>query len=490
MNDDFSLPRVRIIGFAGPSTLSDPSASAAALRRELEKLKSPGTELLAVSPLASETDLIFGREAIGQGIPLVLLLSVPADQLAGSFPGPSGIEFDIVLKKAARIEVLPPAPFGTPMHLGQRLVDKVDVLLAILDGKKSTGADDTAEIVTYARNRGRTVVCLQQDSEKIEVDEAKAENDSPAPVVSMEALQKMLGDPPPKPNIPGKLLLYFTSCDAQATRTAPQVRRYVVNIVLANAVASIAGSASSSFPHSAAIGTFLTVMKFGCIFLGLGIFAMLRHRQSQNRWLEYRLKAEVCRSAIATWYSRHLIEPLSVDEIPELRELIRALHYFRATEPPPNEISLEGFKADYGTRRVVDQHLYFQAQARKATEVSGKLTPVYWYLSGAALIASAASLFFQSLSQRHDALGTWTNFVFFFIPTVAPALASWILAWEAIEAVGRKKARFSEMARLMQAALVDLVHSHSWEAVHDVVKRTEKLLLHEVLEWYSFVKYK
>jgi hypothetical protein len=45
------------------------------------------------------------------------------------------------------------------------------------------------------------------------------------------------------------------------------------------------------------------------------------------------------------------------------------------------------------------------------------------------------------------------------------------------------------MERLMHQALVDLIHCHSWEAVQHVVKRAERQLLMEVLEWYSFVKY-
>jgi len=46
------------------------------------------------------------------------------------------------------------------------------------------------------------------------------------------------------------------------------------------------------------------------------------------------------------------------------------------------------------------------------------------------------------------------------------------------------------MKRHMHQAMVDLVHCHSWEAVLHVVKKTEKVLLNEVLEWYSFVKLK
>jgi hypothetical protein len=72
---------------------------------------------------------------------------------------------------------------------------------------------------------------------------------------------------------------------------------------------------------------------------------------------------------------------------------------------------------------------------------------------------------------------------------MAPAFASWILAWDAIETLGRRKARYREMQEDLHRALADLVQADTWEAVGDVVDRTEKMLLSEVLEWYCFIKY-
>jgi hypothetical protein len=230
----------------------------------------------------------------------------------------------------------------------------------------------------------------------------------------------------------------------------------------------------------------LTGIKFSAILLGLAIFAVLRHRESQNHWLNLRLKAEICRSIMATWNSPRVIEPCSADEVPEMSDVIRSLRYFRVSHPGGTPISLEAFKAHYGLRRLADQHRYFQTKSDSAMHTSSILTPLYWIFSGVALVTSGAAIVAQSAFH----LGTWGNFFFVFVPIVTPILASWVLAWQAIESVSRKKIRFAEMKRLMQQALIDLVHSHSWEAVHHVVKRTEKVLLNEVLEWYSFVKLK
>lgn len=491
MNKDFDLLHVHIVGFSGQQTLRDAASVAEGLRRQLEKMTSPGRRLMALSPLAGPTDLIFAKEALSLAIPLVIVLTLPREELAKNFSDQAAIEFDQVLQKAARTEALLLTPqLDAATRVGQKLVDEADVLLTVSDDVETTSAGDTAEVIAYATRRGRPVICLRETANGIAVHDIKSEKDLTQPLLSIDQLEEMLGKPPADPVLPDGLVKYFHACDTLATRTAPRVRRYVLNIVLANALASVAGSIGSSFPHSHTVGMVLTVIKFGSIFLGLGIFAVLRHRQSRNHWLGLRLKAEVCRSAMATWNSPIGIEPLTVDEVPELRQLMQALRYFRATRHQDHtDISLEAFKASYGTKRLVDQYRYFQRQSQSADQMSSRLTPLYWFLSGSALVISGISLFLPTGFWHHDTPGRLMNFIIILVPIVAPALASWIIAWQAIESVSRKKARFVEMERLMHQALVDLIHCHSWEAVHHVVKKAERQLLTEVLEWYSFVKY-
>jgi hypothetical protein len=491
MDKDFDLLHVRIVGFSGRQNLRDASGVAQELRRQLEKMQAPGHRLMALSPLSGPTDLIFAKEAVSLGLPLIVLLPRPPEEARKSLSAEAAIDFDLILQKAVKLEVLLlAAQVEAATRVGQKLVDETDILLALSDDSASASAGDTAEVIAYATRRGRPVILLRETAEGINVREIKTEKDLDQPELTVDQLELMLGSAPAKPILPDGLLKYFHACDTAATKAAPRVRRYVLDIVLANAIASVAGSVGSSFPHSPFIGTTLTVIKFSCIFLGLGIFAVLRHRQSRSQWLKLRLKAEVCRSAIATWHSPIVVEPLTSDEVPELHQLIQALRYFRATHhrQMPN-LSLEDFKAEYGVHRLVDQYRYFQRQAQSAKNMSTRLSPVYWVLSGSALVISGISLFIPASFGHHAPFERFLNFFIIMIPVIAPAFASWIIAWQAIESVSRKQARFVEMERLMHQALVDLIHCHSWEAVQHVVKRAERQLLGEVLEWYSFVKY-
>jgi hypothetical protein len=488
MNKDFDLLHVRIVGFIGEHTLRDPQALANELCQQLKKMQMPGRQLLAISPLTGSADLLFAREALALSIHLVVALTLPREELRKHFPGASALEFDDILKKASRVEtlLLSPQPDATT-RLGQKLVDEADVILAVADDTGNAVVGDTREVIAYASRRGRSVTLLRETADGVEVREIKSELESPDANWSVEDLQAELGKAPRQPVIPEGLTKFFNACDKYATKTAPQVRRYVLNIVLANAVASMAGGVGSSFTHIGFWGTILNVIKFLCIGTSLWIFFELRHRQSRNHWLDLRLKAEVCRSAIATWNSPVSIEPVSSDQVPELRHLLQALRYFRATRPHAADISLEDFKASYAGR-LVDQYRYFQKHATSAVTLS-RLTPLCAALNGGALVLSFISIVAQSFYGHPSPFGTWTNFLFTFIPIAAPNLATWIVAWQAIESVSRKKARFVEMQKAMHQAMVDLVHCHSWETVQLLVKKTEKHLLSEVLEWYSFIKY-
>jgi hypothetical protein len=490
MNEMPVFSPVQIVAFRGQRDLANPAGAARALREQLQNFAANGKRALAICALLGPSDFLFAREALALGLPLVVMLPETAEEMKNSLSETVRSEFGQILEKAAKVQVSPQEPDDpNALSLGQKLVDEADVLLAMWEGAENGARDGTAEAMAYASHRGRPVIVLRVGAESVEVRQIKPENEIAHPQIAVEVLQKELGPLPPAPEIPEELTAYFQACDEEASRTAPQVRRHYLNIVLANATASVAGSVDGSFPQTPTTGAILNIIRFGCVLMGLGIFLALRRRQSQNKWLDLRLRAELCRSAIATWLSPRGVHPLTPEEVPELRGLIQAIRYFRAVHRPATPISLEQFKADYGTRRLLDQLSYFRKQADNALKIGTWLTPLYWIFSCLALGTAAGSFIYQTIFRHAFANGSWVNFAFNFVPALAPALASWILAFQAIQAVGRRRARFREMERLMHQALLDLTYCRTEDEVHRLVKHAEKLLLGEVLEWYSFVKY-
>jgi hypothetical protein len=345
------------------------------------------------------------------------------------------------------------------------------------------------EIIGYARNRGRPIFLIEEAAGKVEAREVKAGVDEDAARPDDVRLARLFGDAPPAAQVPAELERYFHACDDQAARQAPRVRSYLLNIVLANATASLAGSVSGAFPQTPASGTFLTLIKFTCILAGLIIFGVMRYRQSQGRWLGLRLRAEICRSALATWRCPRLVPFGPAEEVTELRELIQSIRYFRARHRPRREATLEEFKSDYGVRRLGEQYEYFRSQAARAHRVSSRFGPAYWILSSLSLATATGAVIWQSVLHFPLLPGTAVNFFFAFIPAIGPALASWVMAFQAIQSVGRRQGRFGEMQHLTRQAMLDLARCSTWAAALPVVERAEKMLLNEVTEWYLVSKY-
>jgi hypothetical protein len=486
MNKAPEFPPVHIIAFQGQRDLPLSDGIARTLREQLQAFHPGETRLLALSSLIGPADFIFGREALELGIPLAILLPLPAAEMKSSLAGTELGEFEGMLEKAVSVQVLSPTPHHrTVIALGEKLIDEADTLLVVWNGAE----ERTAELISYAAYRERTIISLLAVGNALEVHRTEpTKGGHPAPIAP-EVLQKKLGERPPEPVVPEELLRYFHACDEEATRTAPSVRRYFLNIVLANAIASVAGSVGSSFPQTHTTGAALNIIRFACVLLGLGIFLMLRHRQSQNLWLGLRLRAELCRSAIATWLSSQTIEPIPPEQAPDLCGLIQTIRYFHTVHRPRLPVTLEQFKADYAERRLLDQMRYFQRQADSAHSVGSRLTPFYWFFTSLSLLTAATSFLYQTYSGRGATSSLLGDCLFVFVPAMAPALASWILAFQGIQSVGRRRARFREMERLMHQSLFDLTRCQTEDDTHHLVKKIEKLLLSEVLEWYSFVKY-
>jgi len=495
------LEKVRIIAFHGRSAPLRPEALARAVRDRCQALARDRDKLLVMTELASPAELVFARQALALGIPLVVVLPVSAEELRKNSSPEAWNDLEPVLRQAVRIEVVPDARVA--LASGRKLVDEADVLLVF----ENAGApvEETARLVEYAQRQGREVIAIREKADSTEPDEIKLESGHALPEVEFTALVDMLGKPPAAAPCPEELIRYFQTCSQEADRIAPVYRKYFLNVVLANAVAVIAGTAQVVFVPSPHAGISLQIplgiplgvlvqtligIKFFCVAAGAVIFLVLQVRKSQTRWINARLKAEMCRSARTTWRLPRLTEALAMGGQPEARDTLQFIRYLRAVHGAGGTVTLSEFKADYGVNRLKDQYGYYKKQADKAVALSGRLQPFYWVFTALSILAAVTSLVYPHLFSGHPpAPGTWAYFLLRFIPIMAPAFASWILAWDAIETLGRRKARYREMQEDLHRALADLVQADTWEAVGDVVDRTEKMLLSEVLEWYCFIKY-
>ena len=120
-----------------------------------------GPQLYGVSNLADGADQLFAAHVLAAGGTLEVVL--PCEGYAGSLIADEGrIRFDELRRAAATVITMPyPAPSEHAfLAAGQALVDRCDHLFAIWDGCPARGLGGTADIVTYARSRGRPVTVL------------------------------------------------------------------------------------------------------------------------------------------------------------------------------------------------------------------------------------------------------------------------------------------------------------------------------------------
>ncbi len=151
------MPRIGITGHRGlpPRTQA---LIAAALCEELAP--HAGAELVGVSCLAGGPDQLFARTVLDLGGTLEVV--VPAEQYREGLDPDERHGYDELVAKAKHVERLPFVESTKQAHLaaGQAVVDRSERLVAVWDGKPARGIGGTADIVSYARQKGVPVAVL------------------------------------------------------------------------------------------------------------------------------------------------------------------------------------------------------------------------------------------------------------------------------------------------------------------------------------------
>jgi hypothetical protein len=161
-----SRERLVRVGVTGHRTFRSPERVARHVRDGLQRLlvlmdagpDAAHARIEVVSSLAEGADRLVAREALAlPGTTLSAVLPFPADDDAGDVETPaSRAEYADLLGQARSIEVMPATATreaGFALQ-GRWVVDHSDVLVSVWDGERPRGEGGTAEIVSYAAERG------------------------------------------------------------------------------------------------------------------------------------------------------------------------------------------------------------------------------------------------------------------------------------------------------------------------------------------------
>lgn len=149
------------------------------IRRDIAKTlgkiekKYPGAQFQLASGLAEGADRLTAFSALGAGWKLTAILAFHRRRFEEDFQTPESIgEFRALVNSSGKI--VEPAPRwhrDRPVEdgysaVGDWLVSKSDILLAIWDGKPSQGRGGTVDVVERARDKGVSVIWIDATGQR------------------------------------------------------------------------------------------------------------------------------------------------------------------------------------------------------------------------------------------------------------------------------------------------------------------------------------
>jgi hypothetical protein len=162
MNPDGAVLRVGVTGHrklgADPVVSWFVSAQCVRLLDRFQALAQlRQAEVIAYSPLAIGADQLFAQAALGLGIPLVGV--IPFENYPADFDGADRERFETLLRLCMSVERLPNRQRSKRAYFdgGKWIVNAVDYLVAIWDGRPAGGTGGTADVVLYAERKRRPV---------------------------------------------------------------------------------------------------------------------------------------------------------------------------------------------------------------------------------------------------------------------------------------------------------------------------------------------
>ncbi len=147
------MTRIAVTGHRGLSVEVE-ALIAGGIDRELDRLAPVGADLVGISCLADGADQIFASAVLARGGTLEVV--VPAEQYRAGLPQSARAQYDKLMSSAGIVCRCPHKESTSEAHMdaSRFMVDHADRLIAVWDGGPARSYGGTADVVTYARERG------------------------------------------------------------------------------------------------------------------------------------------------------------------------------------------------------------------------------------------------------------------------------------------------------------------------------------------------
>jgi len=469
------------VGLSGHRHLKDPDAVGRLLHEVLTALQEEmGGGLVGVSSIAIGADTLFARALLSLSLPWRALLPSPPSEFRGDFEKQDWEIAEQLLAQAEEVVVRanPSVKVEAYLECGMDTVDQADVLIAVWDEKPARGTGGTGEIVAYARGLKKPLVIVNPETLTVR---REAFGEKPFLDPEMEYLNQLpdCASVPTgsAPGVPENLLRFFAKIDHMATLVAPNFRRWVASSIVMNTCATVLVASTIVFALRLPL---LDAVTFIMTAGAMGAVVYLKFRKVHAKWIQCRVAAEICRTAIATWGFPLLVLPELANQadFARLKASIRTLHL---CSRPKEEPVLDSLRAEYIAHRLEDQLHYHQGRLRRLASMRQRLIILFWFCSGFAVVRAVFIGLFGTIWLRPEVAHTLNHFV----PLVLPCIAGCALALISVFDFNRQLARSREVESFLLIAREQAYASQSVRSLQRVVERAEWFLAREISEWYT-----
>jgi conflict system pore-forming effector with SLATT domain len=482
------LPQFHVVGFTGHRQLPDPARADACIEQALAELRqrAPG-EWIGVSSAAMGSDILFARRVLTLGAEWQAVLPLPSAEFQKDFAPEEWPEIEALLARAGIVTALAGEADRREAYLdcGIEVVNACDVLIALWDGEPARGRGGTAEVVTYARELGRPLIIIDPGTAAVRRENFQNFEPRDPELAFLNALPEAPAPPVSAEGARGLIERLQLKADLAARRGAPQFRLLTVATVLLHLAATIVATAGLALHWHPPLVPWAKLL----FLLGaLGAALAIRYFRTQHTWVRCRLAAEISRAALATWGMPRRVALFGDLQLTAARQLVRSLHTLHRRGAPEQRANLDTFRQAYRIGRIEDQLRYYRRRLNKAAPQLTRLRLGFVVSTVLAILCTAAYALQLSLHLAPPS-PQMVAVVFHFLPIVMPVSAAAFIALISINDLHRRVARYREMCHLLEAADREVVVTHTWNSLEHLVRRTEKSLLQEVLEWHTLMSH-
>ncbi len=476
--------------------------------------------------LAEGADRLVAREVLKtRDAEMDAVLPMPVPEYIRYFASPDAIsEFNALLEKAGRVTVTEPLfADGDPENrkaayekAGRRVVDECDLLIAVWDGQPGRGRGGTAEMVAYAREKGRPLIIVSSlDPHDITLEKGSGLNsqayirlgqfnsfhitadvqDAYADNMARDLFDNPEGerlDGAVKERIRSRLLPGYVRASFIAKRSQKSYLRAGLLVYSLSPLAVAAVTLAMLVPKLAPLAFILEFFLLGIILLV--IVTSDRCRTHQN-WIEARFLAERIRSAVfltacgvqtSSLVHIHALRPqLEAGQwtIQAFDEIMRRMGPIVPCVPTGCDPGIAYLRRHW----LQDQIHFHTAKAKRSARAGHRLEKTGWLIFLAAIVIAAWHLL--DIFLGHPLALAPAEKPLLFLAVVLPAIGATLGGIRG----HREYSRLAKRSQYMQAVLTDM--DSRLDSVTDLsdlstlLQETEQLMLQDTQEWLMLMKF-